>query len=145
MISGITILDTNVVSEPMRPSPSATVLAWLSRKPDGGNFFVTTITVAEIRFGIELLPAGKRHDRMLAQADATFREDFAGRILAFDEDAARAFPTIAAIRRARGRPISEFDAQIAAIARSRGAILATRNTADFEGCGVRLVNPWDEQ
>ncbi len=128
----------------MRPSPSAAVLEWLSRRPDGGHFFVTTITVAEILFGIELLPKGKRHDRMLAQAEAMFKEDFAGRILSFDEDAARAFPVIAAIRRAQGRPISEFDAQIAAIARSRGAILATRNTADFEGCGVRLVNPWTE-
>jgi predicted nucleic acid-binding protein len=141
-MSGITILDTNVVSEPMQPSPSANVLAWLSRKPDGGHFFVTTITVAEILFGIELLPKGKRHEKMLAQAEAMFKEDFAGRILPFDEEAARAFPEIAAGRRSQGRPISEFDAQIAAIARSRGAILATRNIADFEGCGVRLVNPW---
>jgi len=142
VISAITILDTNVVSEPMRPSPSAAVLAWLSRKPDGGHFFVTTITVAEILFGIELLPKGRRHDKMLAQAEATFVEDFAGRILPFDEAAARAFPEIAATRRARGRPISDLDAQIAAIAHSRGAILATRNTADFEGCSVPLVNPW---
>jgi len=140
--AAITILDTNVVAEPMRPSPSATVLSWLSRKPDGGHFFVTTITVAEILFGIELLPNGKRRDKMLAQANATFVEDFAGRILPFDEPAARAFPEIAAARRAHGRPISELDAQIAAIAHSRTATLATRNTADFEGCGVRLVNPW---
>lgn len=145
MTSALTILDTNVVSEPMRPSPSAIVLAWLSKRPDGGHFYVTTITVAEILFGIELLPKGKRQDKMLAQAEATFAEDFAGRILPFDELAARAFPETAAARRARGRPISEFDAQIAAIARSRGATLATRNIADFEGCGVRLVNPWTGQ
>jgi hypothetical protein len=119
------------------------VLAWLSRKPDGGHFFVTTITVAEILFGIDLLPKGKRRDKMLVQAEAMFAEDFAGRILPFDEAAARAFPEIAIARRAFGRPISEFDLQIAAIARSRAAILATRNTADFEGCGVRLINPWD--
>jgi predicted nucleic acid-binding protein len=144
VISGITILDTNVVSEPMRPSPSATVLAWLSRKPDDGHFFLTTITVAEILFGIELLPKGRRHDRMHAQAKATFADDFAGRILPFDEAAARAFPEIAAARRAQGRPISEFDAPIAAIARSRGAVLATRNIAHFEGCGLRLVNPWQD-
>jgi hypothetical protein len=142
VIFGITILDTNVVSEPMRPSPSAAVLAWLSRKPDGGHFFVTTITMAEILFGIELLPKGKRRDKMLAEAEATFVEDFAGRILPFDEDAARAFPEISVRRRAQGRPITDLDAQIAAIARSRDAILGTRNTADFEGCGVRLVNPW---
>jgi toxin FitB len=138
----ITILDTNVVSEPMRPSPSPAVLAWLSESHERGRLFVTTITVAEILFGIELLPRGKRRDQMLAQAEAAFAEDFAGRVMAFDEDAARAFPEIALRRRAQGKPISDFDAQIAAIARSRDAILATRNTADFEGCGVRLVNPW---
>ena len=140
--SGIVILDTNVVSEPMRPSPSDAVMAWLSRKTEDGHFFVTTFTMAEILFGIELLPRGKRRDNMLAQAQATFTEDFAGRILPFDEDAARAFAAIAANRRGTGRPITDLDAQIAAIARSRGATLATRNTAEFEGCGSRLVNPW---
>jgi predicted nucleic acid-binding protein len=117
-------------------------MAWLSRKPETGHFFVTTVTMAEILFGVELLPRGKRQDNMRAQAQAMFAEDFAGRILPFDEDAARAFAAIAASRRNQGRPITELDAQIAAIARSREAILATRNTADFEGCGVRLVNPW---
>lgn len=140
----ITILDTNVVSEPMQPTPSAAVLAWLSRKPENGHFFVTAITVAEILYGVELLPRGKRRDKLQSEAEATFAQDFAGRVLPFDEEAARAFPKIAASRRAQGRPITELDAQIAAIARSRGAILATRNTADFEGCGVRLVNPWLE-
>lgn len=96
----ITILDTNVVSEPMRPSPSPAVLAWLSESHDRGPFFVTMITVAEILFGIELLPRGKRRDLMLAQAEAAFSEDFAGRVLTFDEDAARAFPEIAGRRRA---------------------------------------------
>ncbi len=138
----ITILDTNVVSEPMRPSPSPAVLAWLSEVHERGPLFVTTITVAEILLGIELLPKGKRRERMLAQTEATFAEDFAGRVLPFDEDAARAFPQIAVPRRAQGRPIADLDAQIAAIARSRSAVLATRNAADFEGCGVRLVNPW---
>jgi toxin FitB len=128
----------------MRPSPSPAVMAWLSQRPGGGHFFVSTITVAEILFGIELLPSGKRRDKMLAEANATFAEDFAGRILPFDEGAARAFPEIAAARRARGRPIADLDAQIAAIARSRDAILATRNITDFEGCGIRLVNPWRE-
>ncbi len=139
----ITILDTNVVSEPMRPSPSPAVLAWLAESHEGGAHFVTTITVAEILFGIELLPRGKRRDRMLAQAEAVFAEDFAGRVLPFDEDAARAFPEIAIQRRTLGRPIADLDAQIAAIARSRGAFLATRNTGDFEGCGIQLVNPWE--
>ena len=142
MIRVITILDTNVVSEPMRPSPSPAVLAWLSEGHERGPLFVTTITVAEILFGIEMLPRGKRRDQMLVQAEAAFREDFTGRVLPFDEAAARAFPEIAVRRRAQGRPIADLDAQIAAIAHSRDAILATRNTADFEGCGVRLVNPW---
>ncbi len=119
-------------------------MAWLSQKPENGYFFVTTITMAEILFGVELLPRGKRRDNMLAQVQATFAEDFAGRILPFDEDAARAFAQIAASRRSQGRPMTDLDAQIAAIARSRGAVLATRNTADFEGCGIRLVNPWGE-
>jgi toxin FitB len=140
--SAITILDTNVVSEPMQPVPSAAVLDWLSRKPENGQFFVTAITVAEILYGIELLPRGKRRDKLLAEAEATFAQDFAGRVLPFDEEAARVFPAIAFGRRSRGRPIAELDAQIAAIARSRGATLATRNVADFEDCGVRLVNPW---
>ena len=118
-------------------------MAWLSGKPESGHFFVTAITVAEILYGVELLPRGTRRDKILAQAQGTFSEDFAGRILPFDEDAARAFPQIAIRRRAQGRPIAELDAQIAAIAYSRNALLATRNTADFEGCGLRLVNPWE--
>ena len=76
------------------------------------------------------------------EAEVVFIQDFAGRILPFDEGAAREFPAIAAGRRAQGRPIAGLDAQIAAVARSRNALLATRNTADFEGCGVRLANPW---
>jgi toxin FitB len=136
------ILDTNVISETMLPEPSPRVLAWWSQQGKSGELHVTTVTVAEILFGIEILPRGKRHGKLLAEAEAMFSEDFAGRILPFDEDAARVFPQVAASRRGQGRPIAEFDAQIAAIARSRGAALATRNTADFEGCGVRLLNPW---
>jgi toxin FitB len=139
--SGITILDTNVVSEPMLASPSAAVQTWWSQQQPGA-LFITAVTVAEILYGIELLPQGKRRVALLAGAELMFGKVLAGRILPFDEDAARAFAGIAASRRARGRPITDLDAQIAAIARSRGAILATRNTADFEDCGIRLVNPW---
>jgi toxin FitB len=136
-------LDTNVISEIMQMEPSSVVLKWLSQKGrEDGELHITTITVAELLYGVELLPQGKRRVSLLTGCETMFSRVFAGRILSFDEEAARAFSKIAAQRRLRGRPIAEFDAQIAAIARSRAAILATRNTADFEGCGVRLVNPW---
>ena len=138
----MTILDTNVLSEVMAASPSAVALAWISNRRLVDPLFISTITVAEILYGIEILAPGKRREKLSAEAEAMFAEDFAGRILVFDEQAARSFSQIAAERRRRGRPIAEFDAQIAAIAHVHGASLATRNTADFEGCGVRLVNPW---
>ena len=141
MISEIIILDTNVISEPMQPSPSATVLTWWARQQSSA-LFITSVTVAEILYGIELLPHGKRRASLLAGTERMFGKVLAGRILPFDEDAARAFPEIAFRRRMQGRPIADPDAQIAAIARSREATLATRNSADFEGCGIRLVNPW---
>jgi predicted nucleic acid-binding protein len=137
------ILDTNVLSEVMRPAPSVRVLEWLA-KESALSVFTTTIAMAEILYGIELLPKGRRRAALASAVGAMFDEDFAGRILPFDSDAARDFPKIAAARRASGYPIAQFDAQIAAIARSRGAAIATRNTGDFEGCGVTVLNPWDE-
>jgi len=138
----VTILDTNVVSEVMATSPSHAVLAWLAKGRTADEFFITTITVAEILYGIELLPMGKRRDKLSADAEGMFEEDYEARILAFDEPSARAFATLAAARRNMGRPIAQLEAQIAAIASVHDATLATRNTADFEGCGIRLVNPW---
>ena len=119
----------------MATSPSEAALIWIARRQLADELFITSITVGEILYGIELLPAGKRREAMFAQ-------DFSGQILVFDEQAARAFAKIASSRRKIGRPIAEFDAQIAAIARVHGSALATRNTDDFEGCGIRLVNPW---
>ena len=107
------------------------------------DLFTTTITIAETLCGIEILPKGKRRDQLLCEAEGMFGEDFSGRILTFDESAARMFALIATERRRRGQPIATFDAQIAAIARANGATLATRNTDDFEGCGVKIVNPWE--
>ena len=138
----MTILDTNVLLEIMAPSPADAPLVWIERRRAVDPVFITSITVAEILYGIEILPAGKRRARLNAEAEAMFAQDFAGQILFFDEQAARAFAQIASSRRKLGRPIAEFDAQIAAIAAAHGAALATRNTADFEGCGVQLVNPW---
>jgi toxin FitB len=138
----VIILDTNVLSEMMRPAPSPAVLAWISEQRPVGHLFVTTITIAEILYGIEILPRGKRYEKLLQEAEATFAEDFADRILPFNEEAARLFAKIAAARRAQGRPIAELDAQIVAIAQANSATLVTRNTGDFEDCGVRLINPW---
>lgn len=89
------------------------------------------------------MPHGKRRSELIAATLATLDVDLAGRVLPFDTDAARIYPKIAVARRKRGRPISQLDAQIAAIARSRGASLATRNMVDFEHCGIDLVNPWE--
>lgn len=137
----MTILDTSVVSEIMKPEPSPAVIAWTSAQM-GDELFTTAVTAAEILYGVEILPRGKRRDQLLHHADGTFREDLGGRVLSFDERAAHEYASIASERRRRGRPISFADGQIAAIARAHGAALASRNTDDFEGCGVRLINPW---
>jgi toxin FitB len=134
------ILDTNVVSDLM-PTASQAVLNWLSQRPSQ-ELYTTSVTVAEIFYGIKLLPDGKRRGELLAGAESMFTKVLLGRIFALEDQAARAFAQIASARRKRGRPMAEFDAQIAAIASVHDAALATRNTADFEGCGVRLLNPW---
>ena len=135
------LLDTNVLSEMMRPAPSSIVEEWLSAQPAAGTF-ISAITEAELRYGLALLPNGQRQKRLLAQAEAMLAEDFADRILPFDSAAAAAYATIAATRRLAGRPISQADAQIAAIAASRGATIATRNVTDFADCGVAVLDPW---
>jgi toxin FitB len=137
------ILDTNVVSELMRPVSSPAVLKWLSRQY-APELYSTTITLAEILYGIELLPDGKRRSELLAGAERMFTNVLAGHIFAFEDQAARAFAPIASARRKRGKPMAELDAQIAAIASVHGAGLATRNTSDFEDCGLRLINPWGD-
>lgn len=136
------VLDTNVLSELMRPVPSEAVITWMASQP-APSLYTTSITQAEILHGVRLLPPGKRRRAFEAAAEAMFREEFGGRILPFSSEAASPYASIAVDRRCAGRPISHFDAQIAAIARSSGARIATRNVDDFEGCGVDLVNPWD--
>ncbi len=136
------ILDTNVVSELMRPTPSEPVVRWIGAQP-ADRLFTTTITQAEILFGVALLPQGRRRDALANMAVQMFAEDFSGRVLSFDEAAALAFAPIAAGRRRQGRPIGALDAQIASIAVSRGAELATRNIADFLDCGLAPINPWE--
>jgi toxin FitB len=135
------ILDTNVLSEAFRPKPAESVLQWLgSQSPR--SVYITAITQAEILYGIETLPAGKRRMSLSEAVERVFADEFAGRILSFDEEAARVFPKIVTARDELGRPISQFDAMIASIARSHHSAVATRNPADFEHCGIRTVNPW---
>jgi predicted nucleic acid-binding protein len=136
------VLDTNAISEALKKSPSRIVLGWLAAQ-DPQGVFITTITQAEVLYGIECLPAGKRRMNLSVEVEKIFVEDFPGRILPFDEDSARMFAKIVRQRAASGRPIPQLDAMIAAIARARSAAVATRNTKDFEGCGVRVINPWN--
>jgi len=135
------VLDTNVVSELMKESPEPAVMAWTDAIP-GATMFLSAVTQAEILYGVALVPEGKRRQGLALAARTAFETYFRGRILPFDSEAAEAFAELAAGRRRAGRPISQADAQIAAIARSRGAVLATRNVPDFEGCGVEIVDPW---
>ena len=136
------LLDTNVVSEIMRPEPALAVINWLNAA-DAGALYLSTISVAEIEFGIALLPMGQRRDGLRQRFEAFLARAFAFRMLPFDEPAARAYGPIMGIRRRGGRPMSVPDGQIAAIAHSRGAAVATRNQVDFTDCGVQLVNPWN--
>lgn len=136
----MTILNTNVVSELMRPAPDPAVSRWFHTQA-ADDAHITVITVAEILYGIEFIPHGKRRDALHAGAERMFGVVFSDRILAFAESSARAFSLIAAARRKRGRPMSELDAQIAAITRASNATLATRNISDFEGYGVKLAIP----
>lgn len=135
------LLDTNVLSELMKAAPDQRVLEFVNGYP-GMALFTSAITQAEILYGIASLPEGKRREALLAAVRTVLDNHFPGRVLPFDGSAAEAFAAIAAGRRAGGRPISQADAQIAAIAKSRGAALATRNVSDFEDCGVSVLNPW---
>lgn len=135
------ILDTHVISELLRPAPASQVERWLSSQ-DGAKVYFTTVGEAELRHGVALLPPGKRRAALAQAIEGMLEDDFGGRILPFDRPAARAYALIATERRAAGRPISQFDCQIAAIARAREAAVATRNTADYAGCGVVVIDPW---
>lgn len=135
------ILDTNVISEVMRTRPEPRVVEWLAAQ-EGGSVYLTAVSAAELRYGVAVLTDGKRKIALSALVAGILEEEFRDRVLPFDETAAVAYALIGADRRASGRPISQFDCQIAAIARGAGAVLATRNTGDFEGCGIEVVDPW---
>jgi len=135
------VLDTNVLSEALRPIPESSVLEWLASQPRA-SLFTTAVTRGEILYGIRLLSDGKRRRGLWDAAKKIFDEDFAGQVLSFDSEAADMYAEISVSRRSAGKPISQFDAMIVSMARSRGASLATRNVKDFDDCGTDIVNPW---
>jgi toxin FitB len=138
----VIVVDTNVVSELMRPSPTPRVRDWVNAQAPG-ELCTTAVTVAEIRYGLERLPDGRRKDNLLATATDVFAA-FSEFIHPFDADAAVWYATIVARRDRLGLPIDGFDAQIAAICRTRGAALATRNGKDFRETGIDVIDPWQE-
>lgn len=136
------LLDTNVLSEFMRPQPLPSVVFWLDEQP-AGEVYTRAISRAEIELGLKLMPPGKRQKGLSQAAWSMFAEDFPGRCLPFDKDAARHYAHIVSTRTRAGRPISVEDAQITAIALAHRMPLATRNTTDFEWIdGLDVVNPW---
>ena len=137
----IIVLDTNVISELMRDNPDQMVVDWFDAQHTN-SLSITTITQAEILTGIELLPSGRRKNNLFQLADYFFSSIFIGRVLVFDSIAASAYAEIFAQRQALGRPVSQSDCQIAAIARSHRAAVATRNVTDFEQMEIELINPW---
>jgi toxin FitB len=134
------VLDTNVVSELMRVEPESAVLSWIQQN-SGGSLYTTTVTVAEIRYGIARLPEGRRRESLHEAANEIFAA-FPRQVLPFDLAAANAYAAVVTVRENLGTPIDGFDAQIAAICRSQAATLATRNTKDFTDTGIAVVNPW---
>jgi len=136
-----TILDTNVVSEPKRPRPDPTVRAWLEAQ-DPDRLFLTSTVVCELAEGIARMPAGRRRRDLEGWLDQLIEDDFQGRVLVLDADAARLYGGIVANAYAQGRPPRMADAQIAAVATRERMAIATRDTADFEAFGVPLLDPW---
>jgi toxin FitB len=136
------VLDTNVVSELMRPTPAPPVLAWLRRQA-GGDLYTTAITAAEIRYGIARLADGKRRDDLAQAADDVFAA-FPDQVLPFDGAAASAYADLVARRERLGSPIDGFDGQIAAICHRHRASLATRNSKDFHSTGITVTDPWHD-
>jgi len=135
------LLDTNVLSAMMSARPAPEVAAWLLDRPSD-ELFTAAVCQAEILAGIEVLPAGRRRSELAASARAMFTDDFEGRVLPFDMDAGAAYAELFAARRTAGRPTATIDLMIGAIARARGAAVVTRNVADFQECGLSVINPW---
>jgi toxin FitB len=137
----VIVLDTNVVSELIRGEPERRVIKWLDSQA-GFEQWLTAITVSELLYGVARLPIGRRRNAVSAAVNALIDDDFSRRVLSFDSDAARHYAAVVSNRERDGQPISVADAQIAAICRSTGSRLATRNVRDFEATGIDIVDPW---
>ena len=137
------VVDTNVLSELMRPTPNAVVASWIAERATS-SLHITAVSEAELRLGLAIMSPGRRRDGLAEGLERMLRTGFANRILPFDSGSASAYAEIAAARRARGRPMSEADCQIAAIARSRGMAVATRNVRDLSDAGVDVIDPWTQ-
>ena len=135
------LLDTNVVSEPLKLSTDAAVLAWIDAQLIE-TLYLSTISLAELRFGIAALPMGKRRDTLHTSLEQRILPLFSGRILAFDEAASNTYAVLRARARMEGKAIATADGYIAAIAMTHGLIVATRDTGPFEAAGLKVINPW---
>ena len=137
------LIDTNVVSEPLRPSPEVRVVAWIDAQPVA-TLYLSAITVAELRFGVASLPAGRRRTRLQENIERRVLPLFAGRVLPFDLAASQSYAELMARARSAGVAVSRSDGYIAAIAAANGMLIATRDTGPFEAAGLDVVNPWHQ-
>ena len=136
------VLDTNVASELGKANPNLNVLAWFARQPLA-DLYLTAVSEAELGYGVASLPNGRRRNEVAAGNDRVINGILDGRVLPFDRAAARHYAEIRARRERTGRPISEMDCLIAAIARANGAAVATRDARGFADCGIAVINPWE--
>ncbi|WP_249978001.1 type II toxin-antitoxin system VapC family toxin [Vreelandella olivaria] len=136
------ILDTNVISEPLRQAPESRVIDWIDAQALE-TLYLSAITVAELRFGMASLPAGKRRDRLQESLEKQILPLFAGRVLPFDMSASQAYSELMAKARATGLAIGTADGYIAAIAAANSMMVATRDVSSFEAAGVDVINPWE--
>jgi toxin FitB len=136
------VLDTNILSAMMRLQLEPEVAAWIAAQR-ADLLFTTSLSQAEILAGLAVMAEGRRRLDLQAAARAMFLEDFDGRVLPFDTEAAIAYASLFHARRRAGRPAATLDLMIASVAQSRGASVVTRDTSGFEGCGITLIDPWD--
>lgn len=137
------LVDTNVISEMMKPTPDLYVLKWIDQQ-EITQLFISTVTIAEISYGLNVLPEGKRRESLELAFNKAVLEAFTGRILSFDESAACQYGKVMGYRKRLGQPLGIPDGQIAAIAIAHNAIIATRNVRDFIHCNLQLINPFEK-